>query len=70
MTYRTDFEKSNYIVKELGSGTYGVVYASIPKNLADQVIPELKDSIDPSKFLRQRASYAPLSKLLRSPQAV
>ncbi|CZT21967.1 uncharacterized protein RCC_12170 [Ramularia collo-cygni] len=47
MTNRINFEKDNYIIKELGEGSYGNVYASIPKPLADQILAERAQSSDP-----------------------
>lgn len=47
MTYLADFEKDNYILKDLGSGAYGTVYASIPKTIADQILAALRSSSRP-----------------------
>ncbi|CZT16867.1 uncharacterized protein RCC_02702 [Ramularia collo-cygni] len=47
MTHRAIFAADNYILKELGNGSYGTVYASIPKAIANQILSDLKDPCNP-----------------------
>lgn len=55
MTPRQDFEKDNYIIKELASGAYGAVYASVPKHFADQILLEMKQPSNPLDISTARA---------------
>lgn len=65
---RIAFEKENYIIKELGSGSYGTVYASIPKYLADQILSDFSqrkastDALLLSSSSAQKATALTLAK--------
>lgn len=55
MANRTEFKHTHYIIKELGSGSYGDAHASIPKSIADSIIANCNTSRNPLAIPKARA---------------